>query len=87
MNWDRIEGNWKEFKGKAQQQWGKLTADELDQMPAAAKSSRASCRNTTVMPRTKLVSKSILGLTAADGCPSRTAAGSCIRPQFIWRIK
>jgi uncharacterized protein YjbJ (UPF0337 family) len=32
MNWDRIEGNWKEFKGKAQQQWGKLTADELDQI-------------------------------------------------------
>ena len=30
MNWDRIEGNWKEFKGKAQQQWGKLTKDDLD---------------------------------------------------------
>ena len=25
MNWDRIEGNWKEFKGKVQQKWGKLT--------------------------------------------------------------
>jgi uncharacterized protein YjbJ (UPF0337 family) len=30
MNWDRIEGNWKEFKGKAQTQWGKLTNDDLD---------------------------------------------------------
>jgi uncharacterized protein YjbJ (UPF0337 family) len=30
MNWDRIEGNWKEFRGKAQQQWGKLTNDDLD---------------------------------------------------------
>ena len=30
MNWDRIEGNWKEFKGKVQQQWGKLTNDDLD---------------------------------------------------------
>ena len=30
MNWDRIEGNWKEFKGKAKQQWGKLTDDDLD---------------------------------------------------------
>jgi uncharacterized protein YjbJ (UPF0337 family) len=29
MNWDRIEGNWKEFKGKAKQQWGKLTDDDL----------------------------------------------------------
>jgi len=30
MNWDRIEGSWKEFKGKAQMQWGKLTDDDLD---------------------------------------------------------
>ena len=30
MNWDRVEGNWNEFKGKAQQQWGKLTHDDLD---------------------------------------------------------
>ena len=30
MNSDRIEGNWKEMKGKIQQQWGKLTDDDLD---------------------------------------------------------
>ncbi len=30
MNWDRIEGNWKEFKGKAKTQWGKLTDDDLN---------------------------------------------------------
>lgn len=30
MNWDRIEGNWKQVKGKAQVQWGKLTDDDLD---------------------------------------------------------
>ncbi|MEE4015062.1 CsbD family protein [Roseibium sp. FZY0029] len=32
MNWDRIEGNWKEFKGKAIAQWGKLTDDEVDRV-------------------------------------------------------
>ncbi|MBO6754811.1 MAG: CsbD family protein [Roseibium sp.] len=32
MNWDQIEGNWKEFKGKAQAQWGKLTDDEMDRV-------------------------------------------------------
>lgn len=32
MNWDRIEGAWKEFRGKAKQQWGELTDDELDQI-------------------------------------------------------
>jgi uncharacterized protein YjbJ (UPF0337 family) len=30
MNWDRIEGNWKQLKGKAQQQWGNLTDDDFD---------------------------------------------------------
>ena len=30
MNWDSIEGNWKQVKGKAQVQWGKLTDDDLD---------------------------------------------------------
>ena len=32
MNWDRIEGNWKQLKGKAQEQWGKLTSDSLDKI-------------------------------------------------------
>ena len=32
MNRDRAEGNWKEFKGKVKEQWGKLTDDEIDQL-------------------------------------------------------
>ena len=30
MNWDQIKGNWKQAAGKAQEQWGKLTNDDLD---------------------------------------------------------
>lgn len=30
MNLDQIEGDWKQFKGKVQQQWGKLTDDDVD---------------------------------------------------------
>ncbi|WP_421132807.1 CsbD family protein [Alteromonas sp. A079] len=30
MNSDRIEGNWKEMKGKVQQKWGKLSDDDMD---------------------------------------------------------
>ncbi|MBZ0309515.1 MAG: CsbD family protein [Anaerolineae bacterium] len=30
MNWDIIQGQWKQVKGHIQQQWGKLTDDELD---------------------------------------------------------
>jgi uncharacterized protein YjbJ (UPF0337 family) len=29
MNWDQIQGTWKQYKGQAQQRWGKLTDDDL----------------------------------------------------------
>jgi len=32
MNWNQIEGNWTQFKGKAREQWGKLTDDDLEQI-------------------------------------------------------
>ena len=30
MNWDQIQGKWKQTKGSLKQQWGKLTDDDLD---------------------------------------------------------
>lgn len=30
MNWEMIEGNWKQFKGHVKEKWGKLTDDNLD---------------------------------------------------------
>ena len=30
MNNDILAGNWKQFKGKMLEQWGKLTDDDLD---------------------------------------------------------
>ncbi len=32
MNWDQIEGKWKQAKGQARQKWGDLTDDDLDQV-------------------------------------------------------
>ncbi|HZR83813.1 MAG TPA: CsbD family protein [Candidatus Binatia bacterium] len=29
MNWDQIEGKWKQFSGKVREKWGKLTDDDL----------------------------------------------------------
>jgi len=29
MNWDQIEGKWRQAKGSAKQKWGKLTDDDL----------------------------------------------------------
>ena len=30
MNWDIVEGNWKQLKGEARKTWGKLTDDDWD---------------------------------------------------------
>lgn len=32
MDWNIVEGNWKQFKGKVKAQWGQLTDDHLDQI-------------------------------------------------------
>jgi uncharacterized protein YjbJ (UPF0337 family) len=29
MNWDQIEGKWKEFSGDVKAKWGELTDDEV----------------------------------------------------------
>ena len=29
MDWDRVEGGWKQFTGKVKEKWGKLTDDDL----------------------------------------------------------
>ena len=30
MNWDQIEGNWKQMTGKAREKWGKLTDSDFE---------------------------------------------------------
>lgn len=30
MNWDQVQGKWKQFKGLAKQRWGKLTDNDLE---------------------------------------------------------
>ena len=30
MNWDRVEGNWRQLRGKFREQWGVLTEGQLD---------------------------------------------------------
>jgi uncharacterized protein YjbJ (UPF0337 family) len=32
MDWNRIEGNWKQTKGKVKEKWGQLTDDDLTQV-------------------------------------------------------
>ena len=30
MNWERIEGSWKQLRGRVREQWGELTDDDID---------------------------------------------------------
>jgi uncharacterized protein YjbJ (UPF0337 family) len=30
VDWNRLEGNSKQFKGRAKEKWGRLTEDDLD---------------------------------------------------------
>jgi uncharacterized protein YjbJ (UPF0337 family) len=30
MNWDQIEGKWKQIKGQLREKWGNLTDDDLE---------------------------------------------------------
>jgi uncharacterized protein YjbJ (UPF0337 family) len=32
MDWNRVEGSWKQVTGKVKEQWGKLTDDDLTQI-------------------------------------------------------
>jgi len=38
MNESTVKGKWKEFKGEIQTQWGKLTADDIEQTKGNVKS-------------------------------------------------
>ena len=52
MNWDQITGDWKQFKGKVKEKWGKLTDDDLttiagkrDQLAGLSKKGTATRRS------------------------------------------
>ena len=32
MDWTRVEGNWKQFKGQVKEKWGNLTDDDIDKI-------------------------------------------------------
>ena len=49
MNWDRIEGNWKQFTGKVKEEWGDLTDDDV----AKANGNREQLAGRIQEPKTK----------------------------------
>ena len=62
MDWNRIEGNWKQFKGKIKEQWGHLTDDDLDKIAASATNSlKGRFRNAPASPKTRRARVSTTG--------------------------
>ena len=53
MDWNRVEGNWKQFKGAAKEKWGKLTDDDLDVIEGRREQLEGSCSSATASPRTR----------------------------------
>lgn len=32
MNWQQVQGSWKQYKGKMREKWGRLTDDDMDKI-------------------------------------------------------
>ena len=32
MNWEQVQGKWKQYSGKVKEKWGRLTDDDLQQI-------------------------------------------------------
>jgi uncharacterized protein YjbJ (UPF0337 family) len=70
MDWNRVEGNWKQVKGKVKEQWGKLTDDDLDviagkrdQLEGKIQERYGYAKDQTRREIRRLVSRPALGLT------------------------
>ena len=51
MDWNRIEGNWKQTGGKIKEKWGKLTDGDLTQINGSVNNSREKSSSATALPR------------------------------------
>ncbi len=92
MNWDIVEGNWKQFKGKMKARLGNLTDDHLDaiagkRVKLAGKIQEASpkgeCMMTEEIPPRRVVLRRALAVgcslwvpIALSGCDSKKGANS-----------
>ena len=90
MNWDRIEGNWKQFSGKVKEKWGDLTDDDMTSINGRRGSSKASCRSATATARTRFARRSTTGW-ATSNCSTKSmqewpAEQSCRPFCHQWRI-
>ena len=67
MDWNRVEGNWKQIKGKVKEQWGKLTDDDLDVIAGKQDQLEGPFSSVMATPKTKRRKKLIPGMIVKRG--------------------
>jgi hypothetical protein len=89
MNWDRVQGNWKQSTGKAMAKWGKLTNDESSKSMEIASSWRVNSRPNMVTLRIRQNRRSTIGAAGCSDetprCPSHSRTRSGLPPRFSFR--
>jgi len=83
MDWNRMEGNWKRFKGRAKEKWGRLTDDDLNVINGRQDELEGKVQEPTVWPRTKPKRMSRLG--SGHSRRQRDTRLSYAAPQSDWR--
>jgi len=51
MDWNRVEGDWKQMKGKIKEKWGNLTDDDLDVINGRREQLEGKLQEGTASPR------------------------------------
>lgn len=64
MNKDEAGGNWKQFKGKVKEQWGKLTDDDMTIIEGKRDQLVGKSRNATVIRKIRQKKRLIVGKNA-----------------------
>ena len=80
MDWNRVEGNWKQLKGNIKEQWGKLTDDDLNVING--RRDQLEGKIATVTRRIRSAERWTTGIIASGGDEQRNA-GIC--PRFCSR--
>ena len=88
MDWNGVEGNWKQVEGKVREQWGKLTDDDLDVIDGRREQLEGKTRTGTAIRRVRSAGRWTTGTIAKPGerlTPEDTnaAGGSPERPRLI----
>ena len=61
MDWDRVQGSWKQLTGRVKEKWGKLTDDDLTAINGRRDQLEGKSKSAMELPRIKLGRMSMTG--------------------------